>query len=60
MVRVRNPWGDHHEWRGAFSDRSVVDAIITCIIARVNIMLRLELRLPGTYVRVSLRNVTIC
>ena len=20
MVRVRNPWGDSHEWKGAWSD----------------------------------------
>ena len=20
LVRVRNPWGDHHEWKGAWSD----------------------------------------
>lgn len=22
MIRVRNPWGDDHEWKGAWSDRS--------------------------------------
>ena len=21
MIRVRNPWGDEHEWQGRFSDR---------------------------------------
>ena len=21
MIRVRNPWGDEHEWQGAFSDQ---------------------------------------
>jgi len=22
MVRIRNPWGSHHEWKGAWSDGS--------------------------------------
>ena len=22
MIRVRNPWGNEHEWKGAFSDES--------------------------------------
>ena len=21
LIRVRNPWGDSHEWNGAWSDR---------------------------------------
>ena len=21
MIRVRNPWGDSHEWKGAWGDR---------------------------------------
>ena len=24
MVRVRNPWGDSHEWKGAWSDKYVL------------------------------------
>jgi len=23
LIRVRNPWGDSHEWNGAWSDRFV-------------------------------------
>jgi len=32
LIRVRNPWGDSHEWNGAWSDRSVVVVVVVVVI----------------------------
>jgi len=39
LVRVRNPWGDSHEWKGAWSDEydalEIVLMLYQCINARI-------------------------
>jgi len=29
LIRVRNPWGDSHEWNGAWSDRYLLTFLLT-------------------------------